>query len=172
MAIGMLALAAAAATVAPALSRLEARWLAPQNRARAEVGVDPLVWDKALAADAADWARHLAATDTFDHATQDSQGENLSIGTRGAYSPEELVSDWIEERKHYRPGLFPQVSTTGHWADVGHYTQIVWHSTRRIGCAMASNAENDVLVCRYAPPGNVVGENAIQSSRRPSAIKR
>jgi hypothetical protein len=41
---------------------------------------------------------------------------------------------------------------------VGHYTQLIWPTTREVGCAVAKGQGNDVLVCRYAPAGNVLGE--------------
>ena len=47
--------------------------------------------------------------------------------------------------------------SVGDWSQVAHYTQIVWPSTERVGCATASNRSNDYLVCRYLPAGNVVG---------------
>lgn len=131
--------------------------LARHNAARAEKGVKPLGWSEALAADAARYAQELAATRTFDHADQSGQGENLFMGTRGAYRYAEMAQAWIDERAHYRPGQFPQVTRTGNWSDVGHYTQIVWPDTSEVGCAVASNAEDDYLVCRYFPAGNVVG---------------
>jgi hypothetical protein len=43
---------------------------------------------------------------------------------------------------------------------VAHYVQIVWRGTRAVGCAMASGASDDYLVCRYSPAGNVVGQKA------------
>ena len=49
------------------------------------------------------------------------------------------------------------LAVSGDWSAVGHYTQIVWPTTRRVGCATASNRANDYLVCRYWPAGNVVG---------------
>ena len=56
----------------------------------------------------------------------------------------------------FRPARFSDVSTTGNWADVGHYTQMIWPGTQRIGCAIAKAARSDVLVCRYWPAGNVM----------------
>ena len=55
------------------------------------------------------------------------------------------------------PGIFPTVSRSGNWETVGHYTQMVWPTTTRVGCAVASNASNDFLVCRYSPAGNIDG---------------
>lgn len=131
------------------------------NAERKRFGVAPLVWDAKLATAAAAWADHLARTDTFDHAdTPDDQGENLWMGSRKSFTYAEMVADWISEKSMYRRGRFPAVSTTPNWQDVGHYTQLVWYNTKRLGCAVASNAANDFLVCRYGPPGNWVGEFA------------
>ncbi|MDB5582900.1 MAG: serine protease [Bradyrhizobium sp.] len=134
------------------------------NAARAAVGVTPLTWDDRLAADAASYASTLAREDRFEHAAQpegfEREGENLWMGTRDAYALHEMVDDWIAERRFYRPAPTPDFSTTGNWSDVAHYTQIAWHSATAVGCALASNKSSDVLVCRYAPAGNVVGEMA------------
>ncbi len=149
----------------------EARILSAHNQERQRVGVKALVWSGKLAADAAIWARHLAATDTFDHAPDraegDEQGENLWMGTLGYYQPEAMVGTWVEERKMFKPGLFPNVSTTGNWVDVGHYTQLIWYNTAAVGCARAANRSDEFLVCRYGPPGNWMGENALGRSIAP-----
>ena len=58
------------------------------------------------------------------------------MGTRGAFSPEQMVGNWIAEKAHYRHGQFPYVSRTGNWADVAHYTQVVWRGTTHVGCAI------------------------------------
>ena len=158
---------------APALERPDfaARVLARHNAERAAVGMATLKWDAKLAQGAAVWARNLAVTRTFDHSPDDSdadpQGENLWMGTSRAYSYEDMVDGWIEEKRYYRSGLFPKVTTTRDWSDVGHYTQLIWHSTTHVGCAVASGGGNDVLVCRYSPPGNWDGESPTgQSARR------
>jgi hypothetical protein len=80
------------------------------------------------------------------------------MGTRGAYSIEEMAGSWAGEKSLFRPGTFPDVSRSGKWSDVGHYTQMIWRSTAKVGCAIRSGGSWDVLVCRYAPPGNVVGQ--------------
>ena len=143
------------------LTSLDDRLLAAHNRERSAHGVAPLAWDPALAADAARWGERLAAAGAFEHDDQDGddpQGENLWAGTRGAWSPEEMVEGWIEEKRHFRPGRFPDNSRTGDYEDVGHYTQLMWRDTDRVGCALAAGAEEEVLVCRYRTAGNVVGE--------------
>lgn len=140
---------------------LRSAMLKDQNAARAAVGAAPLAWSDALAKDAAAYARTLADTRRFQHAEQPQgpgrEGENLWTGTRGAYSYDEMVGHWVAEKKDVLPLPVPQSSRTGRFGDVGHYTQIVWRATTTVGCAMASNATDDYLVCRYAPPGNVFG---------------
>jgi hypothetical protein len=132
------------------------------NTARAAAGVPPLVWNPTLAADAERYARELARTGRFEHSKEPRgpapEGENLWTGTRGAYRYEEMAGHWVDERRDYRRGPTPDFSVTGRWEDVAHYTQIIWRGTTQFGCATASNATDDYLVCRYTPPGNVVGQ--------------
>ena len=35
--------------------------------------------------------------------------------------------------------------------------QMIWPTTTHVGCALASNARSDYLVCRYSPAGNIDG---------------
>lgn len=129
------------------------------NAARAAVNAPSLVWDERLEASALAYARELAGSGRFEHARQSGvpQGENLWTGTRGAFSYREMIDAWIAERADYVRGAVPNNSRNGN--PVGHYTQIIWRSTSRVGCATAANQENEVLVCRYSPAGNVYGRN-------------
>lgn len=138
--------------------------LAGQNAERAALGLPLLVWDEQLAVAARDYAEEMARTGHFIHADQpfgpDRQGENLWMGTRAAYRYDEMVGHWLDERRFYINRPTPGFSRTGRWQDASHYTQIVWRTTQRVGCAMASNRGSDFLACRYWPPGNVVGQMA------------
>lgn len=140
------------------------RVLAAHNRERAAMGVPPLQWRARLAHDAQAWADRLAATGAFEHSPDrlsDPEGENLWAGTRNAYSVEAMVDGWVREKRYYKPGVFPNNSTSGRVADVGHYTQLIWSDTREVGCATASSAREDILVCRYSQAGNYRGERPI-----------
>lgn len=135
--------------------------IAGHNKARLQYGVSPLVWDQTLARDAAVYAQQLARIGRFEHDRQAGrsprQGENLFMGTRSAYSYADMIGLLVEEGRYFRPGRFPNVSRTGSVWHVGHYTQIIWPTSQRVGCATASNRTNDYLVCRYLPAGNIVG---------------
>jgi uncharacterized protein YkwD len=137
-----------------------ARLLASHNRERSRLGMPALRWSARLSVEAEQWAASLAQRRAFEHSQdRDDTGENLWMGSANWYSPEQMVGAFLAERSDFHPGRFPQVSTTGNWSDVGHYTQIIWPETRAVGCALAHTAEEDVLVCRYWPAGNVYGEH-------------
>lgn len=130
------------------------------NRERAAAGVPLLTWDPSLATAAARYADDLASLGQLRHSPAEArpgQGENLWMGTRSYFRPASMVGAWASERSMFRAARFPDVSTTGNWAQVGHYSQMIWPTTQRVGCAVGSSGRADVLVCRYFPAGNVMG---------------
>jgi len=158
-----LLIAAAGSTPATAQSFaavFPARILASHNAERARAGVPPLTWDNALGTAAAAYAQQMAMTGRFAHSDRSARpgtGENLWMGTHGAFSVEAMVGGWGSERRFFHAGTFPNVSRTGDWSDVGHYTQMIWPTTAKVGCALASTPRADYLVCRYANKGNIDG---------------
>jgi hypothetical protein len=139
---------------------LARRILAAHNRERAAVGAPPLHWDPQLAASAASYGPRLASIGRLVHSpreTRPGQRENLAKGWSDATSPEHLVGLWSEEKKLFYPGSFPNVTRTGNWADVAHYTQMIWKGTTHVGCATYDAAGWTYLICRYTPPGNIDG---------------
>ena len=156
----LLAAIPAAAQPQP-LDAFSTRVLAAQNHERLALGLQPLQWDPARAAAALSYGPALAAIGTLQHSPKESrpgQRENLWMGTSGAFTPEQMVGTWIGEKRYFRPGIFPAVSTTGNWLDVSHYTTLIWPTTIRIGCALYRARGWDYLICRYSPPGNVDGK--------------
>lgn len=137
-----------------------ARLLAMHNVERARMNIAPLQWDPQLAAAAAAYGPTLASLGYLQHSPRQlrpGQRENLWMGTRGAYSPEQMVGSWIAEKRAFRPGVFPNVSRTGNWQDVAHYTQVIARQTTRVGCAIQPTVQFEYLICRYSPPGNIDG---------------
>ena len=138
------------------------RLLAAHNAERARAGTPPLRWDPALADEADVWARDLIRTGRFLHdPTLHGHGENLWTGWGSRiFTPEQMVAEWAAEKRDYVPGVFPNVSRTGDWTAIGHYTQLVWSGTTHVGCSIASGGNRSVLACRYSPPGNIDGRRA------------
>jgi hypothetical protein len=130
--------------------------LAAHNKYRSEVGIPSLRWSNNLASSAQQWANQLAATGRFEHSRS---GENLWKGTAGRFSFTQMVDSWGNEKRFFLPNRnFPDVSSTGNWQDVGHYTQIVWRNTTEVGGGIATGGGSDILVCHYNPVGNVIGQ--------------
>lgn len=133
--------------------------VAAHNKYRTELGIEGLKWSDVLAAHAKKWADHLASKGgrTLMHAPaseRGNEGENLWMGSAGYYSLTQMVDGWGAEKKYFVYGTFPNVSRTGNWADVGHYTQVIWKDTKEVGCAKSAAGGYEILVCRYSPPGN------------------
>jgi hypothetical protein len=145
---------------------LRAVMLDAHNGERALVGVAALEWDEALAADAARYAADMAQTGAFRHSPRASRaipsGENLWMGPRRLYAYGVMVGAFADEKKLFRAeGKLPDLSSSGRWQDVGHYTQMIWRGTQKVGCALGEGANYDYLVCRYFPAGNAFGQGPL-----------
>jgi uncharacterized protein YkwD len=112
----------------------------------------PLKWSKQLAERAQDWADALLARRQFVHRPNSTFGENLFEITGAAASPWQVVMAWAAEAQNY------DYNSNKCHGVCGHYTQIVWSSTREVGCAVARSGGREVWVCNYDPPGNWIGE--------------
>jgi uncharacterized protein YkwD len=131
------------------------------NQVRASIPVPPLTWDPTLAASAAAYAAQCM----FQHSGTKGVGENLAAyappGGQKANAP---VDDWAGEAADYDYAT----NSCAPGKECGHYTQLVWKSSQRVGCAVQTCSQNtpfgakfpdwDLWVCQYAPPGNFVGQ--------------
>ena len=132
---------------------------AAHNYYRSQIsGIPNLYWSTSLESDSQQWADFLANSLLFEHSGAPNVGENLWMGPPST-SPSSMTDGWGNEKQYFVYGIFPQVSTTGNWADVGHYTQIIWKNTVSVGCGGATGSDGFYrFVCRYSPAGNVVDE--------------
>lgn len=132
-----------------------ASFLHTHNRVRAEHCAPPLVWSSEIAHRAQAWAEELAARGcAFEH-SHGPYGENLARGTAGVHDdPVEIVHLWYRELEHYNFGV------GGFSLATGHFTQVVWTGSRRLGCGTSTCNGKRIWVCNYDPPGNYRGQYA------------
>jgi pathogenesis-related protein 1 len=131
----------------------------------------PLVWDARLEATAQAWADACvdvaAPAGLIDHNPNRSAGHPFYVGeniygSSGMASPIQAVFLWASESADYN--LASNTCT-----DVcGHYTQLVWANTRRVGCARSYCTGPtwrwpSSIVCNYGPGGNIIGQRPYQA---------
>jgi hypothetical protein len=117
--------------------------------------LEDMVWDDALEASAQAWADRCV----FEHGGGMGAGENLYANT-AMVPASNVVNSWAGEAQYYDHG-------SNSCSDVcGHYTQIVWRDSTRVGCGVADCPNLDALggpaqfwVCHYQSPGNFSGES-------------
>ncbi|CAN7015733.1 unnamed protein product [Brassica rapa subsp. trilocularis] len=67
----------------------------------------------------------------------------------------EAVNMWVSEQADYDYGS----NTCASGKQCGHYTQIVWKNSARLGCAKVSCDNGQTFItCNYDPQGNFVGQ--------------
>ncbi|KAG9049614.1 hypothetical protein FS837_009704 [Tulasnella sp. UAMH 9824] len=133
-------------------SSQRATFLSLHNSIRSKHAAPALQWSNDLAAA----AKSLADTCVFEH-SGGPYGENIAAGTGSAYDVPAAMKGWTDEIEDYSASN-PVPS---------HYTQIVWKSTKLVGCALAPSCTGifdadygpaKFFVCEYFPAGNVIGQ--------------
>ncbi|KAL9074665.1 MAG: hypothetical protein Q9157_004294 [Trypethelium eluteriae] len=146
---------AAVATTAASSSSLttdQQNALDAQNSARSDVDTAALTWDADLASEAQTYAEHLVSVGELVHSGITTEGENLFMGYTSTPLAD-AANDWITSEKSKYSG---QAITESNYMNFGHYTQIVWSSTTKVGMGSASGSDGSVyVVARYTPPGNM-----------------
>ncbi|RUM58327.1 MAG: hypothetical protein DSY59_02825 [Persephonella sp.] len=128
------------------------------NKIRAEVKVQPLSWDCSLAEGSQKWAEKLTDLGYLEHSKDRNYGENLYMfySSYGAIPPlKNAILSWYSEKKDFVYG-------EKYWCKTGkicgHYTQLVWSDTEKIGCGKAKKDNKVFIVCRFYPAGNWIGK--------------
>ncbi|XP_058257065.1 cysteine-rich secretory protein LCCL domain-containing 2 [Hemibagrus wyckioides] len=137
-----------------------------------------MIWDDELERSATHWAEQCQ----WEHGPHDllmSIGQNLAVHWGRYRSPAYHVQTWYDEVKDY---TYPYPHECNPWCPercsgpmCTHYTQIVWATTNRVGCAVhvcpSMNVWGEVwenavyLVCNYSPKGNWIGEAPYRNGR-------
>jgi len=147
--------------------------LSRSNDYRRAHAVKQLTWDSTLASYAKNYLNKAGSgagkCPKFEH-SGGPYGENLAIGYA---TPRDTVSAWGDERAKYdfKKGEFSGAT--------GHFTQLVWAGTTRVGCNRKfCNGDNGIkgwyVACEYAPRGNIIGQftqNVKQNGYKPPSKK-
>ncbi|XP_008255032.2 GLIPR1-like protein 1 [Oryctolagus cuniculus] len=119
-----------------------------------------MIWDDGLARMAKAWAnkcqfKHNTCLKKPFECNEDYQfvGENIWLGSLKIFSPRDAITAWYNETEFYD---FDSISCT---KVCGHYIQVVWASSHKVGCAVTicpslGEASASIFVCNYAPAGN------------------
>ena len=138
------------------LADFRAAALKQHNVYRAKHGVPPLVLSSQLNDVAQRYAEQLARTNQLVHSDNTQLGENLYAFRSSGQAPprpEAVVDRRYSEIQKYnfdKPGFH-----TG----TGHFTQLVWKSSKELGIGIAQAADGTwYVVANYNPPGNISGQ--------------
>ncbi|XP_063241599.1 protein lon-1-like [Bacillus rossius redtenbacheri] len=113
-----------------------------------------------LCSQAQTWANHLAHANTFYYRNDRDIGQNLFCrpvnDEQNDVTGQEVSSYWYSANKQYNFSKEPDVLHAN--VNAGHFTQMVWASTRLLGVGKARSRSGKVLVvAHYRPPGNASG---------------
>ena len=142
--------------------------VAEHNKWRAEVGVGKLSYSPELEVSAQAWANHLKESNQckMQHSKPHGKyGENLYWASAIVWTDgrrelqkvpsEKPVDSWGSEKAFYNY----KKNTCKPGEMCGHYTQMVWKTSTKVGCAYAicTDSDEQIWVCQYQPAGNIVG---------------
>ncbi|CAK9022975.1 unnamed protein product [Durusdinium trenchii] len=140
--------------------RLASEFLTAHNIFRCMAGIPMLEWDLHAFQTARAYASR-APTDRLSHSDPAERrskrkavyGENVALGQH--LRPGQVVARWYDEIRNTQGGKFRPKR-----AGLGHYTQLVWRKTLRVGCSLGQDRR--VAVCHYDPGGNEKGKHLSQ----------
>ncbi|KAG7197732.1 hypothetical protein KM043_001559 [Ampulex compressa] len=120
----------------------------------------PLSMSPQLCEYAQTWANHLAHTNTFYYRNDREVGQNLYCRPGGAVpgdvTGQDVASYWYSAVRQYDFLKEPDILHAN--VNAGHFTQLIWASSRYFGVGKARSRSGKVIVvANYQPVGNVSG---------------
>ena len=122
-----------------------------------------LIRSSTLEQDAQNYANYLAQTGQFTHDPNNRShkyGENLFAFSQNSIPDyADIIQKWYSEGSYYDY----ETNSCQSGKVCGHYTQIIWKNSQKIGCASAQYLQGRfkngyITVCKYFPYGNIIGQ--------------
>lgn len=131
------------------------------NQERELLEIKKLEWSVELQKEAELYAKHLALTNSFEHSVGNNHGENLYYEYNSnsiTDKPFQRASiSWLDEKKDYTYAKIGDKKNI--FKKIGHYTQMIWEGTTKVGMGAYVNKKGEVyVVARYLPAGNYSGK--------------
>jgi hypothetical protein len=131
------------------------------NKYRAMHHAPPLEEDPKLDMDAQAYADEMARTGNFAHApanVRNGAGENLFSSSYTSVD-EKILEDLCQEcpQCYYDEVKDYDFGNPGFAMTTGHFTQLVWNSSKKHGVGIAVGKNGVFIVNRYFPAGNMMG---------------
>ncbi|KAJ5553969.1 PR-1-like protein [Penicillium frequentans] len=130
------------------------------NVHRANHSAPNLGWDQSLA----DAAHVWAFTCQFRYNTDmlpDGYGQNLAGSAPTASLAQHISEFWYDDELRNFDPYYGQATPGGDLSTYGHFTQVLWKDTTKVGCATVDCRGSALgmwyTVCNYFPRGNVLG---------------
>ncbi|KAG2392104.1 hypothetical protein C9374_013589 [Naegleria lovaniensis] len=132
-----------------------------------------MVWDDALATTAANYVNQCVFAHNANRGS--NVGENIYMGYSQTIGTA-AVNSWASEKQYYN-----YYSGCQNGQVCGHYTQIIWASSVKVGCARKTCSTitgypnfngATIVVCNYSPAGNYNGQKPyVAGTAAPSTNK-
>lgn len=133
--------------------------------------MNQLVWDSVLAASAQRWADQCPQGHDKNRNVPSFSyvGQNIADSWGSINTPDKALADkvtaWYDEVSSWPPANIGKYSSNGATGVVGHYTQLAWGPTTRVGCGFVmymdpnqpSMPYRQTLICNYGIGGNLLG---------------
>nr|CAD1819852.1 unnamed protein product [Ananas comosus var. bracteatus] len=132
-------------------------FLKPHNAARASVSVGPLRWDNKLAAYAQNYANRRRGDCKIIHSGGPTARTSSGARGKNGRPAADAVASWVAEKRYFN---YRSNKCAPPGKVCGHYTQVVWAKSVRVGCAAAVTCDDGAtfIICSYDPRGNVQGQ--------------
>uniref|UniRef100_A0A1A8FTA8 Golgi-associated plant pathogenesis-related protein 1 n=1 Tax=Nothobranchius korthausae TaxID=1143690 RepID=A0A1A8FTA8_9TELE len=135
--------------------------LQSHNEYRRKHQAPPLKLSSKLSREAARYADSLSSTRILKHSEESSRGscgENLAWASYDQ-SGKDVADRWYDEVKKYN------FSRPGFSSGTGHFTAMVWKSSKQLGVGKAIASDgSSFVVARYLPAGNITNQGHFETN--------